>query len=158
MKEDSLPLLGPGRHVFTLEELRKLCVHDINSIQRHNLFAALHTLVTRLTRLEVACELWVDGSYLTEKFEPEDIDLCVVVHHAIYENLSSEAKLLLDDVANPECKYLGCLDAYVCVDYPADHPFRAIDPVEEYAEQWSIEHNERHLKGFARVKVGHHVH
>ena len=58
------PLLGPGFHPFTLEQLRELCVFPNNAV-REGHFARLEELFFDLNHLGIRCEIWVDGSLLS---------------------------------------------------------------------------------------------
>jgi hypothetical protein len=77
-KPEFAPLLAPGRHTFTLPQLRDLCVEPfVGSPTREVLFRALSELFAALTAHEIPCDIWVDGSFLSEKHDPDDIDLTV---------------------------------------------------------------------------------
>ena len=65
---------------MTLERLRDLTVAPLSASQRRTtLFSALDALVTNLILLSIPCELWINGSFLTEKLEPDDIELWFVI-------------------------------------------------------------------------------
>lgn len=99
------------------------------------------------------CELWIDGSFVTDKPEPEDIDLSVMIDVLDYDELSDAALQLLDDLIFVEEKYLGVLDTFVCIVHRVGDPRRSEDDPDEYAELWGIEHSKNYLKGYAAVKV-----
>ena len=73
-KPDFPPLLAPGFHRFDLDGIRRLCCFP-NNLRREHLFLHLEELVQDLLRQSIACELWINGSFLTEKEEPEDKDV-----------------------------------------------------------------------------------
>lgn len=153
MKEDFEAILGPGRHPYDTTALREQFVRPFNNDRRRQLFFNLTTLLSKLNEYAVACEVWIDGSFLTQKPEPNDIDLSVMVDVDVYDVLSDEGKLLLDELSFPPEKYLGCVDGFVCIVYPIGDPRRRDDPPEDWAKQWAIEHNERYLKGFVVLRV-----
>lgn len=77
-KPDFPPLLQPGLHNITLPELHALAVAPFEHDQRrHDLYERLSAWVGALQGLGVGGTLWLDGSFLTEKPEPGDID-CVL--------------------------------------------------------------------------------
>jgi len=53
-------------------------------------------IVVMLEKEHIPCELLIDGSFLTEEIEPEDIDFAVVVTPEFYENCTPEQRKLLD--------------------------------------------------------------
>jgi hypothetical protein len=55
--------------------------------------AGLVTILERIRNLGIVCEIWLDGSFLTEKIEPDDVDFIVFAPMAILEPESPE-KLL----------------------------------------------------------------
>lgn len=82
-KIDHPPLLDGGVHPFTLEEFRELTVDRFpESARRPMLFAQLEVYLQLLSGTGIKARLWLDGSYLTLKSEPDDIDLVVVFERA----------------------------------------------------------------------------
>ena len=145
--------LGPGRHTVDLSRIRNEFVEPFNNLRRFNLFGALNSLVRNLERLSIRCELWIDGSFLTEKIEPDDIDLSIMIEAEDFDRLDEEAKEFLEQIEYSDEKYLGCLDSFLCIVYPKGDPRRKDDPPEDWARQWSLERNERYLKGFAVMRI-----
>ena len=75
-KPEFQPLLEPGLHVMTLEDLESISVNcfPVSSIRSY-FMNNLRTLLALLARAKVVGEIWVDGSYLTKKIDPEDVDV-----------------------------------------------------------------------------------
>lgn len=96
-KPEYPPLLPQGLHPKTIEELEKLCVLEFSDSQlRPEIMAGFKVLYERLVQLEVQGELWVDGSFLTHKPEPQDIDFIVLVSHADFFAASGARKEYFD--------------------------------------------------------------
>lgn len=77
-KPDFPPLLQPGMHNITIQGLHALAVAPFAQNQRrHDLHQKLAAWVGALQAIGVGGTLWLDGSFLTEKPEPGDID-CVL--------------------------------------------------------------------------------
>lgn len=77
-KHDHPALLPPGLHRLTLLELHKLAVAPFpEGTRRHLLFDKLATWTAAVNSLNVRGTLWLDGSFLTQKPDPDDID-CVL--------------------------------------------------------------------------------
>lgn len=148
------PLLPPGRHVMTVDRLRDLTVtRFIGSARRPILFAELERLVSDLLALRVVCELWVDGSFLTEKDEPDDIDLSFSAwaHHV--QSLPPVIQNFILIELNGGKKYSPALDTYVCFRFLREDPRRAADTTDYWTEKWGIGWDDR-LKGYAVIRIG----
>ena len=79
-KHDYPALLKPGLHRVTLEELHALAVAPFPEDERRKtLHGQLAAWAAALQSLGVGSVLWLDGSFLTEKPAPGDID-CVLWH------------------------------------------------------------------------------
>jgi hypothetical protein len=74
------PLLQPGLHEMTMADLKVLAVDAFPlSSKRLGHWDNFVKIVDRLKKLKVPCKIWVDGSFLTEKIEPNDVDFVVNV-------------------------------------------------------------------------------
>lgn len=74
-KEDFPALLEPGIHQIDLAQLFTLGVDAFpDSPQRQQLYANLSTWIGSLSASGLSGRLWIDGSFLTRKPEPSDID------------------------------------------------------------------------------------
>lgn len=92
-KDEFQPLLGPGLHSHTLADLRRLCVNRFpESITRPSLMDNLQKVIELLGSKNVVAEVWIDGSFLTEKLNPDDVDLVVIVEASDYANALPETK------------------------------------------------------------------
>ncbi len=64
-----------------LIELKRLTVDSFQPNERRLfLFSELERLISDLQKLKMIGQLWIDGSFLTQKPEPEDIDLTAVFY------------------------------------------------------------------------------
>lgn len=76
-------------------------------------------IIAMLKEQAIPCELIVDGSYLTEEIEPDDIDFSVVVSPDFYDEIASDSQRKLldwigDDKTIPTTHLSDC---YLCVEY-----------------------------------------
>lgn len=77
-KPDFPALLPPGVHHMNLPELHALAVAPyLRDERRVELFNKLSTWLDAVRALGISGQLWLDGSFLTEKPLPGDID-CVL--------------------------------------------------------------------------------
>jgi hypothetical protein len=81
------PLLEIGRHEMSVGELRKLCVDSFPlSATRPLVMGGLEKVISRLRNDNVDGEVWVNGSFLTEKVNPNDVDIVLRISADLYEN------------------------------------------------------------------------
>jgi hypothetical protein len=90
-KPDFPPLLAPGFHRLSLDGLRRLCCFPYN-IHRSHLFLHVEQLVQDLLLRHVACELWINGSFLTHKETPGDVDVIVKLDYDVTMTLNEHQK------------------------------------------------------------------
>lgn len=72
-------LLPPGMHDLSLEQIDALFGGFQQSERRMNLVKRLREMVAQVGRYSFARHLIVDGSFITSKPEPSDIDIVFVV-------------------------------------------------------------------------------
>lgn len=91
-KADSPPLLAAGFHTMKLEEIHALTVKKFpNSKRRQPLFDSFVIYTTLLERTGINFKLWIDGSFTTEKNEPNDIDIVIIFDQAQVDSLSENS-------------------------------------------------------------------
>jgi hypothetical protein len=87
------PLLPEGLHEMSIDELRQLCVDGFNSGRDHReaVFQGLLTYLEDIETLGVSLDrIWIDGSFLTEKPVPADIDLVLICDVSEISNLDED--------------------------------------------------------------------
>jgi uncharacterized protein DUF6932 len=115
---DLPPLFPVGFHRLTIENVEQVCVDQFPlSTIRATIFGVLTTFVQTLEAAQIAGELWADGSYLTEKINPKDIDLVLRVDGALYNSGTPEQRQAIDWVIANQKLTLRC-DSYAFFEYP----------------------------------------
>jgi hypothetical protein len=115
-KPDFPPLLKEGFHQMTLAALRKLCVANFSlSATRDTIMTELEAVCHSMSLALMKAEVWVDCSFVSQKIDPMDVDLVVVIQHGV--NSTSQQQDLLTRVANKTIAPVIC-DGYVHVEYP----------------------------------------
>ena len=76
--------LPPGEHIATLEEIDT--VYGSSNIRRKKLMRGLRNAVDNLIASGVMT-IWIDGSFVTGKKEPNDIDGCWEYHNLVDLNI-----------------------------------------------------------------------
>jgi hypothetical protein len=106
-----------------------------------------------LERAGVICELWIDGSYLTEKIDPKDIDLSFAAwaHHLDTLDPALQTALLAN--LNGGSAYSPSLDTYFCPRFLREDPRYGADKSAYWGEKWGKGWDDR-LKGYAVLKIG----
>ena len=121
-EDDYPPLLQLGFHHFDLAGLRTLCVARFpSSISRSNIMNGLESLVASLNAEGMPMQLWVDGSFTTEKLNPKDVDVLVRVTEDDMTKATDRQKRTLQWVAETDLVPSHNCDAYVLFEYPAGH-------------------------------------
>ncbi len=123
-KPEYRALLPLGRHEMTLAELRQLCVdHFPLSVTRPAIMGGLERVAEKLRLEVVEGEVWVDGSFLTEKANPEDVDIVVRCSGQFYEAATPEQKNAVDWLLS-DLKNTYLCDSYFFFEWPEGHANR----------------------------------
>ncbi len=113
-KSDYKPILEAGFHELSVSEIESIFVSSFpESLRRPLLFSNLNNYLKILERLDLSFTIWVDGSFLTTKSEPEDIDIVVLFDPLQVNNLTEDqenAFLLISDNSISRSRFL--IDAY----------------------------------------------
>jgi hypothetical protein len=117
--------LAAGFHKFSIAELDELCVTAFPySGVRSDIMAGFKVIHERALTLRIEGEIWIDGSFLTKKIDPQDIDFVFVVDAALYEDGTQEQneflEWLISNEDDPKKSFLCHTD--VVLVYPPDSP------------------------------------
>jgi hypothetical protein len=93
-----------------------------DSKSRPAIMRGLEEVVGELSAGGVKADLWVDGSFLTQKIDPEDVDLVLRLPGDFYDNGTKEQKLLIEWFVSGMLKSSHKCDAYVWFEYSEGHP------------------------------------
>ena len=75
-RREGMPLYENGLHECTLDTLSKKCVRPfVGSRLRPIIMKQLADFIEKIQAHGFTGDLWVDGSFVTETFNPEDVDL-----------------------------------------------------------------------------------
>jgi hypothetical protein len=101
MKEEFKPLLEPGFHDLNFEDLEVRFVKPFNSsTSRKTVMGEFSNWVNKFKELGLKAEIWINGSFLTEKINPKDIDVVVFINSKEIRELSAENKVKLSVLTN----------------------------------------------------------
>lgn len=110
-------------------------------------------VTARLAMDGVQGEIWVDGSFVTKKIDPEDADIVVVVTGAFLSSATQAQRDALDWVGS-NLKGSHHCDSYLHIEYDAPHPLSSHSQWMRayWIRQFGFSRG-NHLKGMVLVKV-----
>jgi hypothetical protein len=127
---DFPPLLSAGFHPMTPGQVKELCVARFPDSRRRPLvFAGLSSFLAELSSAGVKGEVWIDGSFVTEKLEPADCDLVVCADGALLDIAAPAMQDFLRrrfDTERAQVKAAYHCDVYIFPEYPASHMLHGI--------------------------------
>ena len=114
----------------------------------------LRDFIAMLTSSKVQGHVWVDGSFTSQKIDPDDVDVVLVCDGTLYDNGADEYRLAVDLVISNLKKTIKC-DSYVCMQYPVGHPLyeEGVWNHAWYLKQWGFSRDEE-MKGILVVSLG----
>ena len=118
------PLFRPGIQAISLAELRRVCVEAFpGNVRRQTLFGLLEIYLARFALLDAHFTIWIDGSFVTSKANPGDIDVVVWFDIPEIDGLSHyEQGILSALVDNASVRALYQIDVY-CRPNGEDEPY-----------------------------------
>jgi hypothetical protein len=148
-KKDHPPLYGAGIHLQTLEQIESIAVKPFPADTRRQLvWQRFNLLYANVAAFVPHCEWWLDGSFLTAKSSPDDMDAVLFIEPAVINNLSQQhydsLSLLLD---RPAMKLQYLTDIYVD---PANDQRRR----DYWRKIFGIGHDSVSAKGIVSVRHG----
>ena len=126
-KSEFPPLLTPGFHPMTLDELSIMALDNFPlSSTRADIVDGLSKIVTKISATDLASEIWVDGSFMTEKIDPEDSDIAVRILGLVAGGLTEDQADIFDWITDKDLKPDYLCDSYGFVEYESTHKLSAI--------------------------------
>lgn len=153
-KVEYAPLLKLGRHLHTLEELETLCVDPFpTSTTRKAIMTGFRAVVDKLDAAGIVGELWVDGSFVTAKPDPDDTDVVLRMQSSFSDNCTPEQEAAIAWFEGDLYTTFKC-HSFVIVEFPEGDPNYWVG---EYAycywmKQWGFARNED-TKGIALIQL-----
>lgn len=141
------PLLAAGIHDLTKDDLPNHFVTPfINQEKRLKLIERFSYLIEKVEEIGISFEVWIDGSFVTNKEEPNDIDIAFFYDPNAANLLPADKKIIFQEVANNSIsKYRYNCDVYFL-------PNDSID-LRSYWRGWFGFTRTEKAKGFARIII-----
>lgn len=153
--EEFPPLWPQGFHELTLTEIEQRCVKSFElSTSRKDLMAALQLVVEQLNVRAIPGVIWLDGSFVTEKINPSDIDFILVADSSVYDNANAEQLEALDGLTDGEMwrPPLLCDTNAAYIDPPEQQG--ASNVIAYWTNRFGFSLSERTPKGIVVIRLG----
>jgi hypothetical protein len=145
--------LPPGRHAATTAEIEAALVDAFPaSARRRPLFEQWRTLNAAIEHFVAIREQWLDGSYVTTKLDPRDVDVVSIVNGSELEGLDAvEEMLLVGLVSGHASRDLHGCDSFLVAEYPPGHPARpTYEAARRYWDDLFRMHRDGNPKGYVQ--------
>lgn len=120
--DDFPPLLPVGFHAMDLQGVRHLCVGRFQpSITRPIIMDGLEQIIVKLQKTGFKLEVWVNGSFLTEKMNPMDSDIVIKVMGEDYDSAAPQKRQRLEWFSTTDLRKDFRCDCYVFPEYAEGH-------------------------------------
>lgn len=107
------PLLALGFHALDAAARKRICVDRFpDSITRQRILANLETLIVQVNQQAISGDIWIDGSFLTEKLNPDDVDIALVVQGTTLRSFSAPQRKFFDEFSDKRLYDDYKLDSY----------------------------------------------
>ena len=96
-KEEFEPLLPVGFHSLDTDRRWRLCVEEFpTSDTRAVIMANLERLIATINSQGIVGNIWIDGSFMTKKLNPDDVDIALILSRSEFESLSTKQRLFFE--------------------------------------------------------------
>ena len=114
----------------------------------------LESVVGYFQKENVCAEIWIDGSFVTEKIDPKDVDIVLCIQHDQYRKMPPKQRDVVRWYTTQDLLgSYGC-DNYYFVEYSAGHPdFDKGQIVRNYWLDTFGEDRDGFKKGIAAIKI-----
>jgi hypothetical protein len=141
---------------MSIEALETLVVEDFRySNSRRELWKGLSFVINRLVDLKIPCEICINGSFLTKKNDPNDIDLLVDIQISVLDNADHEQGDFIERLADRFYKKSDHLDSFVIFSASEGHQAHAASEAQrlQFARDWGTFYVSKEPKGIAVIEV-----
>ena len=96
-KEEFPPLLPAGFHQIDKQGRQRICVDRFpESVTRPGIMRNVEATVAQVNQQGIPGDLWVDGSFLTEKLNPDDADVAFVITSTSFRGMTVAQRAYFD--------------------------------------------------------------
>lgn len=151
-------LLPVGFHAMSVSAIRQLCVDDARfllSNRRAKIMENLETLIFGLRANQIRGKVWIDGSFLTVKIEPRDVDIVIELEDATVKGFSPQQQADIDWLQqNEEIQTDYDCDSHILVSWPiGNSSYARGDWLRAWYQKWFGWDEFLEMKGIAIVTL-----
>jgi hypothetical protein len=149
------PLLDGGFHSLDIEQLRGICVDAFPlSKTREKLMDSLEMAVEKIEHADFQSELWIDGSFLTKKVDPSDVDMALIVPARVRISSSAAVRNTLQWIESDETNDRLLIDGYVLTQHPETSPMFSLwdDQQKKFTKLFGTQYDDKTPKGVAIMR------
>jgi len=112
---DFPPLFNAGFHEISLDDFEEIFVTSFqNKNRRRYLMNRFFAFIESFEEIGINAEIWIDGSFSTQKEEPNDIDILFIVDEMEVNQLAPESQNSLTNLFDRnESKIRYCCDLFL---------------------------------------------
>ena len=122
---------------MSIEDVKALCVTNFpTSRSRPAIMEGLEKALRLLHDHNISAEVWLDGSFMTKKIDPADVDIILSINGEIFEKGSEKIKsvvMLFNDTS--DLKSFFC-HSYILIMYPNSNDATLRDGSTEDHNYW----------------------
>lgn len=101
MKTEYPPLYPAGFKDIDISDFEKVFIEPFDEKDRREyLTERFHCLIEKFKEIGLSAELWIDGSFSTEKPEPDDIDMIFFIDNNDLKTLPLDKQGLLMEISS----------------------------------------------------------
>lgn len=135
-KPEFPPLLSPGFHLMTLDDVTRLCVDEFPlSTTRAPIMDGIAHLCETLDNEGIQCDAWLDGSFLTQKIDPRDVDVVFRILAEFLDRGSPHQRRIIEWATHLDRYDTHKCDTYAWLEHPPGH--RYFPDSKELGEKWA---------------------
>lgn len=147
MHDHSKPLFNSGIADIEISDCYELFVAPFKNKERRNaLMERFFIYYWELSQLRIDVDIWIDGSFVTTKENPSDIDIALIVNMQHIQEMSDEDADSFYALVNP----VTTLSRYY-LDVRT-HEYSEHDRKRQ-KKNWFSKDKNQNSKGFARIKI-----
>jgi hypothetical protein len=155
-KPEFPPLLHAGLHNMSVTELKQLVVDGFPlSTRRYDLWQSFIKIIEHLKALKIPCKIWVDGSFVTRKIDPDDIDFVVDVPVHAFDNATPPQAEFLKSLADMVFGKTEKMHTFVMFDAPLIHSKYALSQTlhDQWKRDFGFSYVKKEPKGIAVIEI-----
>lgn len=151
-------LLESGFHDMECHEIKKICVDAFPSSKRRGmLYQNLSNLLDSFCKINAISycisEIWVDGSFTTNKPEPDDIDILVVTDYLLLNQVPQQYHGMISQFFDRNFVKLNYNIDVLLLYKNHPNPNFDYDSMRSYWRGWFGFDREETPKGLVRIKL-----